>query len=188
MRGDMRFRILEKKVHMTQLCEKASFQHFVTAWIFYKIKADGEDGWRDFIPLCREYSNTRAQPKAQALCAIPAGRIFGPVSEVHIVNFFDEYGIEGAIQSISNNENTSHVVISREIERFVKESQNHKTDARSSNELLENLQESEGKVTTRFKETWSTTETRADPIRLIPHKASLYARRTIPKINHSCHS
>ena len=31
MHGDMRFRILEKKVHMTQLCEKALLQLLVLA-------------------------------------------------------------------------------------------------------------------------------------------------------------
>ena len=63
----------------------------------------------------------------------------------------------------------------------------HNTDARSSKEVLENLQESEEKVTTRFKETWAdpgtteTQETRACSVRLTPNKASTFTRRTIPK-------
>ena len=54
MHGDMRFRTLDKMVHMTQLCAKALFQHLVPAGNFCIIKPDGDDGWEDFIPLCRE--------------------------------------------------------------------------------------------------------------------------------------
>ena len=75
MHGNIRFRILEKEVHTTQLCEKALFQHLITARNFHIIKPDGEDGWRELIPLCREYSKTRAHPEAQALCAIVAGKL-----------------------------------------------------------------------------------------------------------------
>ena len=101
---------------MTQLCEKSLFQHFVTARNCYKTRPDSEDGCGTFTPLCREYSNTRSHPKATAFGAIPAGRIIGPVVEVHIVKILDEYGIEVATQSISNPENTCYVVISRETE------------------------------------------------------------------------
>ena len=87
MQGGMSFRILEKRVHMTHNCanEKASFQHLVTAGNCYKIRPDDDDGWEKFTPLRREFSNSRAHPKAQALCAVPAGTIIGPVIEVHIV-------------------------------------------------------------------------------------------------------
>ena len=114
------------------------------------VKTDGQ-----FIPLCRECSITRAHPKAQALCAIPAGTKIGPVPEVHIVTILEECGIEVAIPSPSNPENTYCVVISNETERCVNEIHTHSTDARSSKELLENIQEPEEKVTTRFKETWA---------------------------------
>ena len=69
---------------MTKLCEKALIQHLVTAG-----KLDGEDGWGEFIPLCREYSNTRAHPKAQAFFADLAGVKIGPVLEVHIVTILE---------------------------------------------------------------------------------------------------
>ena len=62
--------------------KKALFQHLVTARNFYKIPLDDDDGWGKFTPLCREYSNSRAHPKAQALCAVPAGTTIGPVIEV----------------------------------------------------------------------------------------------------------
>ena len=72
---------------MTQNCvnEKALFQHLVTARNCNKIRPDDDDGWGKITPLCREYSNSRAHSKAQALCAVPAGTIIGPVIEVHIV-------------------------------------------------------------------------------------------------------
>ena len=46
MQNDAEFRVLEKKVHMTQLCEKALFQYLVTAGNSTKFdqmeKTDGE--------------------------------------------------------------------------------------------------------------------------------------------------
>ena len=100
------------------------------------------------------------------------------------MTILEECGIEVAIPSPSNPENTSYVVISRETERFVNEVHTHNTNIMSSKELLEHLQEPEGKVATRFKETWadtSTLETRAGSVRLNPNKAPIFTRRTIPK-------
>ena len=91
MNGDVSFRICKKKVHMTQLCEKALLQHPVAAGNFYKIKPDGAGGWGDFITLCREHSSSRSYPNAQALCAILEGTTIGPVLEVHIVKILDEW-------------------------------------------------------------------------------------------------
>ena len=39
------FRVLENRVQMTQLCEKASSQYLVTAGKYYQIPLDGKDGW-----------------------------------------------------------------------------------------------------------------------------------------------
>ena len=157
---------------------------------YYKIRPDEDDGWRTITPLCREYSSSRSYPKTKALAAIPEGTTIGPVLEVHIVEFLDGHGIEVAIQSISNPENTYYVVITREAERLVNEIHAHKQELRSSNELLADLQESrrsevyEGrKVTKSFKETWaspSTKETCAGSLILTPRKASLFTRRIIP--------
>ena len=186
MQGSASFRVLEK----TQLCEKALFQHLVTAGNFYQIRPDDDDGWGNFTPLCQEYSNSRSYPKTRALAAIPAGTIIGPVLDTHIVKIHDRYAFEVAIPSICRPEDTTYVVISRETERFANETHDHKAEARSSDELLENLQESEThepyeerKVTTRSKETWaapSMKETRAGLPSLVPNKASFYTRRTIP--------
>ena len=118
MQGGASFRILEKRVQMTQLCEKALFQHLVAAGNCYKIRPDDNDGWGKLTPLCPEYSSSRAYPKTRALAAIPTGTIIGPVIEVHIVKILDEYGTEVAIPSICRPKDTSYVVISRETEEM----------------------------------------------------------------------
>ena len=41
----MSFQALEKKVQQTQLCEKAFFQHLVTAGGCCKIRPNADDGW-----------------------------------------------------------------------------------------------------------------------------------------------
>ena len=119
--------------------------------------------------------NSGSYPKTRALAAIPAGTSIGPVIEVHIVKILDGYGLEVAFPSICKPGDITHVVISREAERFVNENHNHKEEFRSSNELLANLQETERNAS--YKE---RKETRAGSLSLIPNKASLYTRRTIP--------
>ena len=120
------FKALEKKIQLTQLCGNAFFQHLVIAGYYYTIRPDEDDGWRTITLLCREYSSSRSYWKTKVLAAIPEGTTIGPVLEVHIVEILDGYGIEVAIQSFSNPENTSHVVIAREAERFVSEIHDHK--------------------------------------------------------------
>ena len=100
----------------------------------------------------------------------------------------DENGIEVAIESVPNPENRSCVVISRETERFLNEIHIHKTDARSSKELLDNHPESEEMVSTRFKETWAdpcTKETRADSILFTRIKASFYTEEPFQSMRKS---
>ena len=55
MQGEAKFRVLEKKVHMTQLCQKALFQYLVRARSRYQVRTDGEDGWRHITSLSTEY-------------------------------------------------------------------------------------------------------------------------------------
>ena len=45
--GHTSFRVLENRVQMTQLCEKASFQYLFSAGKYYQIQLDGKDGWRE---------------------------------------------------------------------------------------------------------------------------------------------
>ena len=142
MQSEAKLRALEKKVHMTQLCEQVLFQCLVTAGIFYQVRPDGEDGWRNITPPCREFSCSRVFSQAKPLEAIPAGTIIGPIQEVQIVKILDEYVVGLAILSICKPGDVTYVVISRETERFVNEIHTHEARIRSSCELLENSQES----------------------------------------------
>ena len=96
MQGSASFRILGKRIQMTQFCEKALFQHLVTPGNCHQIRPDSSDGWREITPLCRKYTSSRAYPKTKAL----AGTTIGPITEVHAVEILDEYGLEVAIPSI----------------------------------------------------------------------------------------
>ena len=103
----------------------------------------------------------------------------------------DENGVEVALPSICKPGDVTHVVISRETERFVIEIHTHEAKTRSSRELLENLQEStesmsykQGEVTASHKETWvapSTKETLAGIVNLVPNEASMYTRKSISR-------
>ena len=53
MQGSASFRVLEKRIQMTQLCEKTLLQHLVTARNCYQIRRDDEDGWGNLL-LCAE--------------------------------------------------------------------------------------------------------------------------------------
>ena len=79
MRSEAKFRVLERKVHMTQLCEKTLFQFLVTAGNRNQVRPNGEDGWGEITPLCREYVCSRVIPQAKPLGAIPAGTVIGPI-------------------------------------------------------------------------------------------------------------
>ena len=50
----MRFETPSSSIQLTQVCEKAHFQHRVTAGKKYKTRPNGDDGWRTITPLCRE--------------------------------------------------------------------------------------------------------------------------------------
>ena len=112
--------------------------------------------------------------------------IIGPISEVHIVNIVDEYGIEIAVPSICKPGDVTYAAISRETERFVNEIHTHEARRRSGGVLLENSQESKDsvsckqrEVTTSPRETWvapSTGETRVGSVKLVPNKASIYTK------------
>ena len=115
------FQRLEKKVQLTQLCEKNLLPTSCNCRELSQNRPNADDGWRRFTPMCREYSSSRSYPNTKALSAIPEGTIIGPVSEVHVVKNLDRYCMEVAFQSIANPEYTTYVVISREEERFVNE-------------------------------------------------------------------
>ena len=95
---------------MTQLCEKAPFQHLVTAGNRHKVQPDGDDGWGEITPLSREYTCHRLFPQAKNLGSFPASTIIGPISEVHNVKILDELGLEVAIPSVCSPGDVTCVV------------------------------------------------------------------------------
>ena len=121
MQNEVKFRVLEKKARMTQLCEEASVQYLVTTGNRYQVRPDGEDGWWQITLLCREYVCSRVFPQAKTVGSHSSRHIYRPISEVHIVKILDEYGVEVAIPSICKPGDVTYVVISRETERFVNE-------------------------------------------------------------------
>ena len=70
------------------------------------------------VPLCREYTFSRAHPESRVYAAILGRTIIGPVNEVRIVKILEGYGLDISTISTLNPTETSHVVISWETERF----------------------------------------------------------------------
>ena len=62
-----------------------------------------------------------SKPTILSLCSNSCGTIIGPVIEVQIVKFLDQYGLEIAIPSPNERERTTNVMISRGKSRFVDE-------------------------------------------------------------------
>ena len=109
----VRFETLSSSIQLTQLCEKAHFQHRVTAGKKYKTRPHGDDSWRTVTTLCREYKCSRAFPESCVLAAIPERTTIGPVIEVRIVKVLEECAIEISIPSIVNPVNILCVDIQR---------------------------------------------------------------------------
>ena len=59
----------------------------VSAGVSYKTRPDEDNGFRQIIPLCREYTLSRVSPQSRAFAAIPGGTIIGPVIEVPVETF-----------------------------------------------------------------------------------------------------
>ena len=165
--GALSFQTMEKKIQLTQHCEKAFFQHLVIARNCCKIRPNAHDGWGTVTPLCQDYSGSRSYPKTKALSAIPEGTIIGPVSKVHVVKILDRYGIEAASQSSANPEYTTYIVISREEERFVITNKSSSPATKLLASLHESGRNEERKVTRSHEETWAaprSKETSANPV------------------------
>ena len=139
------FEALSDKIQFSKLCEDAWLEHRVSAGMKYKIRPDEDDGYGQLVPLCREYTHSRANPQSRVFAGIPGRTVIGPVVEVQIVKILDQYGLEIAIPSANERQRTSHVMITRGTNRFVEEVHDHKVELRPSTELLSALQKSEGR-------------------------------------------
>ena len=143
------FEALASKIQLTQLCEKAYFQYCVTAGKMYKVRPNGDDGWRTITPPCPEHTFSRSFPQSQVVSAFPEGTIIGQVLEVRI----------RTTPSILKPKNTSYVV----------------KELRSSNELLTDLQRSErSELPEEEKGSNSIKETCASPPSNPPGHTSLF--------------
>ena len=88
----------------------------------------------------------------------------GPVIEVQIVKILDQYGLEIAIPSLNEREQTSYVMISRQKSRFVDEIHIPNATLRSSAEHLTEIQESEGGMSCEGKSNTGIQETGATDV------------------------
>ena len=93
------FESVSKTIQFTKVCELASFWYRATAGMKYKTKPDVDEGFGDFIPVCREYIIPPATPLSRAFAAIPGGTIVGPVIEVHVAQVVGNHGLEIEIPS-----------------------------------------------------------------------------------------
>ena len=69
-------------LHFSKLCEDARLKHRVSAGICVKTRPDEDDGCGQLVPLCLEYTLSRAHPQSRVFAAIPGGTLIGPVLEV----------------------------------------------------------------------------------------------------------
>ena len=84
MQSEAKFRVLEKKVRMTQLC--LSQQEVATKFDQME-KTDGDES---HIYAENTFVLESSVPQAKPLGATPAGTIIGPISEVHIATILDQ--------------------------------------------------------------------------------------------------
>ena len=93
---------ITSKTKISKVCELASFWCRVSAGVSYKTKLDEDDDIGDPIPVCRECTLPRANPKSRAYAAIPGGTVIGPVIEVHFVQLLGNHGLDIEIPSPNN--------------------------------------------------------------------------------------
>ena len=64
------FESLSETIQFTSVCEDSSYWFWVSAGMSYRTKLDEDDGFGDPIPVCREYTLSRANPLSKAYAAI----------------------------------------------------------------------------------------------------------------------
>ena len=161
----------------------------VSAGMNSKTRPDGDDGFGQIIPYCREYILSRAHPQSRIFAALPGGTIIGPVIEVQIVKIIDHCGFEIAVPSPNDRERTFYVMIFPEerVGSWMK-SIFPNAELRSSADLLIELQKAEGEKSclgqskTSIQEIGAAhgsshtrnKETCADTLNILPSEASLF--------------
>ena len=75
--------------------------------------------WGGRTPACSEYTHPREHTNSIIYSAIPGNTTIGPVLQVHMVNFLDNYGIEIEILSTATPDRIPWVIICRGKNRYV---------------------------------------------------------------------
>ena len=71
-RGNIQdFESLSETNRFTRVCEDAIFVHRVASGMSYKTRLDEDDGFGQLIPLCREETFSRVNPRSRAFATIP---------------------------------------------------------------------------------------------------------------------
>ena len=110
---------------------------------------DADDGFGGRTPACREYTHPRDRANSRVYAAIPGNTIIGPVVQVYMVKFLDNYGIEIQIPFTVSQGQASWVILCREKNRYVENiSVQDPGRAHTSSELL--LE----RVIAKFNEPW----------------------------------
>ena len=65
------FETLSNRSHFSKRCEDAWLKHRVSAGLYYGTRPDEDDGWGRIVPLCREYTFSRAHLESRVFAAIP---------------------------------------------------------------------------------------------------------------------
>ena len=104
---------LAKTIPFTKVSELASLWHRVEAGMSYKTTPDVDDGFGDFIPWCWECALPRTDPWFGSYASIPGRTVIGRVIQVLIVQLLGNHGFEIEVQSPTNPQRTSWVLICR---------------------------------------------------------------------------
>ena len=108
-----RFEKLDTETLFARVCRAAAF------WELVKTIPDVDDGFGGRTPACKEYTHLREQGNFRIYAAIPGNTIIGPVLQVHMGKFLDNYGIEIQILSTATQDHNSCVIICRGKNRYV---------------------------------------------------------------------
>ena len=74
----LNFEAMSHRIQFSKLCEDAWFNHRVSAGTYYTTRLDEDDGWRSIVPLCREYTFSRAHLESRIFATILGKTVIGP--------------------------------------------------------------------------------------------------------------
>ena len=114
-----RFEKLNTETQFARVCGAAAFWELVSVGMRYKTVPDVDDDFGGRTPECREYTHPREHTNSRVYAAIPGNTIIGPVLQVHMIKFLDNYGVEIQIPSTATQDRTCLVIMCRGKNRYV---------------------------------------------------------------------